>query len=1276
MVRNKHENRLDYKLNRFKFDGRLYSQMAYTKTKYLNTFFKVEKKTHNTDIALKTRGHFMTNMMDDIAHLSQEIGPRPAGTEEEQQAALYIADELQKSAGFSTIVEDVSCASNGNTVRAICFGLAFVCALLPIVFPVLSIPCFIIGFLAAALFACEVFGKPILSRFLRSGVSQNVVAKYNPLSITNTNKRRKIILVTHYDSARVATEYQGIIGRYLPIIHNVCAITLAVAPIVLLIKMVFFASETGGFAIVLLVLQIICVVLLALPLASIIKRRFSAYNDAANNDASGVAVLLDVARTVGNGLISKEEMEEHAREAGVAIHGEDAAYEAGVVPDGVEVTYQARENRMTPEESLAAAKAAIAAFTGKPVADKVPLSDISSKLVQHGGLEDTAEEAAAAAVHFAVEEEDSLRYKPSNIRTATPVTAPAPSEKTTTVPSQIAAEENAEQPVETQESFVRETVEALQPGATGMGSSYQKQVPSWARAAQEKAHANKPDLAREANVSRSRFADAPAAHMADAARQRNAAPTIAERLAEQNAVVAAETGATQEAPIHEEPESELAKRVAALRQEIDGAAAPLLKKSPHEGEEDAASVKETVVREREVIAEEPASVVSVASRATEGETSEDNFEEIDETFISEEPVIIPVMEEDAPSASSRKSSVKRKTAAHRTHAKRNGIGGFLNRASDMVSSAASKVTHRHEDELDVDQVDDGYYDEIEVDGHTIAMSPIDVEQFNEDKPLSSSEEDFSNQASSQETMISSAAFDEDAVYAGKNTDTAQAEIDYEAEPASPIMGMEDMGTANTSVAQQNDDALQSDRHVIVLPDVVAPVGGSIESAKQRAPMAVDDEKTMPQPALLSNMLPRIGADQLQHQVEMEASEQRTLFKTPGLELPDFNTNDFERIVVPPIDVVGSDTINGSSNEDLDTTLTDLYVDEESFAPSSGSAGNTGTFADVSTELSGEYTAEDDYIEDADDSVYEEGYTQTGAFAGPDYVEMPKSRVGRIFGRFGKKKKAQDEQSVREWVDVDASYEAQSVGKERGSWESFRSDDDLDAEFIDVDYGEVNSNERGWNGGAFSLQSLRNHVSGTVQGQGVEVDDDLVNEEASAGNQHPMKRSVPKDVKIAEEINNEMRLLRDFRHPDIDTEVWFVALGAEEALNSGMTAFLEEHQDELKGAIIVNLEGVGAGRFSFIDEEGQYRPNKVSSRIKRVLRQASEKSGVTFATNKLLSRNTSAHVAAQHGLQAVTLAGMSGNQTAFYGSADDVLENIKPNVLEENSKFVLELLKSM
>ena len=39
----------------------------------------------------------MAEIMDDVVHLSQEIGPHPAGTEEEQQAALYLAEEIRIS---------------------------------------------------------------------------------------------------------------------------------------------------------------------------------------------------------------------------------------------------------------------------------------------------------------------------------------------------------------------------------------------------------------------------------------------------------------------------------------------------------------------------------------------------------------------------------------------------------------------------------------------------------------------------------------------------------------------------------------------------------------------------------------------------------------------------------------------------------------------------------------------------------------------------------------------------------------------------------------------------------------------------------------------------------------------------------------------------------------------------------------------------------------------------------------------------------------------------
>ena len=123
-------------------------------------------------------------------------------------------------------------------------------------------------------------------------------------------------------------------------------------------------------------------------------------------------------------------------------------------------------------------------------------------------------------------------------------------------------------------------------------------------------------------------------------------------------------------------------------------------------------------------------------------------------------------------------------------------------------------------------------------------------------------------------------------------------------------------------------------------------------------------------------------------------------------------------------------------------------------------GGTGAFAPVGDELVADVAPEDMYVDDADDSAYDQEYTQTGAFAGPGYVDMPKSRAGRLFGRFrSKKKKDQVEPSMRERSNADDNYEARSVGKARGNWESFREDDTpVDApadkgQFVDVDYSD-------------------------------------------------------------------------------------------------------------------------------------------------------------------------------------------------------------------------------
>ena len=122
----------------------------------------------------------MPDIKEHIAYLSQEIGARPAGTEEEQQAALYITEQFQKEAGLPASIEDFNGVGDPHLPSMICCGAAAVLALLSLIVPVLSI-IGVIGCLAAAgLFAAEYLDKPIISKLLGKGVSQNVVAKYAP----------------------------------------------------------------------------------------------------------------------------------------------------------------------------------------------------------------------------------------------------------------------------------------------------------------------------------------------------------------------------------------------------------------------------------------------------------------------------------------------------------------------------------------------------------------------------------------------------------------------------------------------------------------------------------------------------------------------------------------------------------------------------------------------------------------------------------------------------------------------------------------------------------------------------------------------------------------------------------------------------------------------------------------------------------------------------------------------------------------------------------------
>lgn len=167
-----------------------------------------------------------------------------------------------------------------------------------------------------------------------------------------------------------------------------------------------------------------------------------------------------------------------------------------------------------------------------------------------------------------------------------------------------------------------------------------------------------------------------------------------------------------------------------------------------------------------------------------------------------------------------------------------------------------------------------------------------------------------------------------------------------------------------------------------------------------------------------------------------------------------------------------------------------------------------------------------------------------------------------------------------------------------------------------------------------------------------------------------------DDGFAADMSDEVQQIHQFRAVHMDTEVWFVALGAELAGNAGMKAFIAAHAAELKGAIVVNLDGLGAGDLTLIEREGTYRAVKMSSRMKRLTRKASSALNRAIGAGTMLWGDSTAACAMRHGLSTMHLVGMDGAKPAFFGELDDVVENIDDDLLEANADYVTEVLRNI
>lgn len=1040
----------------------------------------------------------MAELNEHVAYLSQEIGPRPAGTEEEQRAALYISEQFSAEAGLTTAMEDFQCNPDSSLPRTLCSGVAVLVTLVATIVGALAVPAIVVSLICAALAAAEVFDKPVLSRLLNRGVSQNVVARYLPAkSPTRASRRRKVIVVANYDSGKVRRDLNGAMPAVLPILYWVELAMLVVMPLLLAIRMVL--APDGSVLVVFNVLLAVAMVVAVLPVASFLLEKFANYNEGANCNAAGVAVLLEVASRVAAARDLPDAPEP-------TVHGEAAAVSAGLVPEGAEIVYHTgntSEDLGTSMESaaerLAAAKAAVAALSGKPVSatpTEVATEDESpAKGEENGAVE--------------VSPEESLT--PSSAAVVVPVAAPA-----------YAA------PVE-------------------------HQVPEWFKKGQEQA--KKP--AKEKPVQRSRYA------------------TALERAEE-------EINAREE---HERRNlDELSERMRVMRASVQAASA-------------AAGATPTEIMDS-VVADESSEEISAPPSASAVN------EEASPSLAPVLPAIeVPAVEADQlPSPSN--NTVSAMLADIPAIASEPASSETGTPASKPVVSAvpAAPVVPQPTDDPDV-TVRDG---QRPLTGATVAVPPIDLS-------------------------------------------TSDA-------PAAPAGGQR-----------------------VVVPSVgeVAETPASAPAAAPRRRRAI----TLPNIGI-SQELPRISMDDCQQAAPLSGDRPEHDGRVHDLSavIPSVTTPE------PPSAVSGTREaalLDALPSLGRTTTTTDPALSGSiSLAGTFSSMGATGAAAPIGDELLENASENDIYIEDVDDSAYVEQITETGAMAGPGYVEMPKSRFGGIFGKF-RRKKREEASSPQEWLDVEESFDAREVGAARGGWESFREEGDIqayDEEYLDADATTAFSPEfdddfaedgfdaprsshrrgRHFEGGAFSRDQFDDESEGEE------------NQTSAADPSSVFGEGLPADFVF--EPTPEIEQIEQFHSDRIDMEVWFVALGSELAGNGGMKAFMAAHEVELKGALIVELEALGAGELTLIDKEGTYVPKKASSRMKRLVRKAGQATGLKVPEATMEWRNSASAYALKHGQQALHLAGMDGRKPAFFAEEDDVIENIDNDMLALNSDFVMEVLK--
>ncbi|MDR0459399.1 MAG: hypothetical protein LBG68_02900, partial [Coriobacteriales bacterium] len=234
----------------------------------------------------------MASVLEYVEELLVDVGPRPAGSEKEFQASEIIANRFEEF-GLGTQVEEFDCYPFAPWMPLIGYALVVFGVLFSFFIPGAGIAGLIMVTLGLLIVLLEMFNLNPIHKIIPTKLSQNVIARYVPTGSINNDRPRKVVILAHYDSGRGMIEAIPSIGKQIKLLRMALRIALVAAFVTAILVLIPVLPELAMT--IARYIMLVSAIIVAIALVVGLVNQFQPVQNAANCNASGVAVLYNLA---------------------------------------------------------------------------------------------------------------------------------------------------------------------------------------------------------------------------------------------------------------------------------------------------------------------------------------------------------------------------------------------------------------------------------------------------------------------------------------------------------------------------------------------------------------------------------------------------------------------------------------------------------------------------------------------------------------------------------------------------------------------------------------------------------------------------------------------------------------------------------------------------------------------------------------------------------------------------------------------------------------------